>query len=474
MKTFNKTLIAASVTAMAMGSGMANAEWTAGSVPIVVIAQGVATAKAAVPTTSDPIYTLATGESLTINDTIKLDLTGGAVFSANTPTLTCDTGNLGGGANLPASPLSGGTAGTTSAIWRATDALCAPPAILTYNSNAVASTDVTGVGSTGNVDLLITLTTSTGIPIGTPSQSLNTALEGVPGNGDAYLFSGSALVATTAVATSNDTAQVTTAYKLFPGVAPANVNTTASTITQGNNATGTSIPTNPIAAANLLYTLTGDFTGVTAVTALGVTGSNGLGVATAPADPNELTIDAGAGKAWATNTGAIVPGDTLAIADFHITIDGTTSQTARSFALGTAILGDATWSAHTSRTSAVQITISRNGTFFTTNSTGPLNDIKITDTSGSATASGGEINIIAYNAAGVAVPQAPSAPALPASVGSNATVIISGADLLANYPLAVRLDFTINTVSAAVSNVKKTASGTTVSVFTNTTGSGVL
>ena len=38
--------------------------------------------------------------------------------------------------------------------------------------------------------------------------------------------------------------------------------------------------------------------------------------------------------------------------------------------------------------------ITRNGTFFTTNSTGPSNDVKITDSSGGATASGGEISVL--------------------------------------------------------------------------------
>jgi len=465
MKQFNKTILAASVAAAALGSVPAHALWTTGSATVNVISQGVATAKGAVKATADTVYKLSAGESLTINDTVTIDLTGGVKFSSNAPQLTCSTGDLGAGVGSAAVPLTGGTAGSTSATWRAIDDKCAAGATLTFASNAVAAFDVTGVGTGSKADFLLTLETSTGIPIGTASHSM--ANESTGTAAPVYAFAGTSLFSlgtTPSVVSTGNVAQVPTSYTLF-GAPSTTVTAAASLFLDSNNAAG-AIPSAAIAANELLYTVAGDLSGVADITATGLESSAG-------AADGAFDIDVTGGEATASNDAAIAAGASFNITDLVVEIDGTSTQAARTLTLAVELDGDTNYAAHTVYPASPAVVITRDGTFFTTSSTGPANTIKITDTSGSASASGGQITVKAYDAAGLAVAQAAGAPALPAGVVSNGTTSISGADLAANFPGAVRFDFTVNTVSASIANVKKTADGTNLTVYENVSGNAL-
>lgn len=463
-----KNLLAASVAAAVLAvAPVANAAWTTGPTTLNVVSQAATTTKDDAAASGNVVYTLAGGESLTANDTIEIVLTGGLTFDGTTGvTLTPSAGDIGGGATLAAVPLSGGTAGSTSATWRVISAVAAA-STLTLNSSATIF-DTNGVAVGNNADALITLKTSGGLTIGTASSSMNTTLESAVGANDAMFFTGVNLT-TPALTASTNTAQVATGYVYLEDNA-TDVLTDAVTVNTQSNSAANSIPSANIAAANLLYTLAGDFTGVTSVTATGVTGSDSAGDQTG-GTANTFTIDAANGVAYASNTALIAAaGGALNIADLVITLDGTTAQAARSFTITTQVLGDATWTAHDVQATATATTIARNGTFFTSNSTGALNNIKVTDQSGSLPAAGGDISYSAWDASGASVAQAAGAPALPATVPSNGTVIVPGSDLTANFPGGVRFDVTVNSSDASISNVKKTTSGTTVNTYRSGTG----
>ncbi len=466
-----KNLLAASVAAAVLAmTPVANAAWTTAATTLNVVSQAVSTTKDDAAAQAAVVYTLALGESLTANDTIEIVLTGGLTFDGTTGvTLQPSAGDIGAGATLAAVPLSGGTAGSTSATWRVI-ANVAAASTLTLNSTGTIF-DTNGVAVGNNADVLLTLKTSGGLTIGTASNSLNTTLETTAGANDAMLFTGVNLT-TAALTASTNTAQVSTGYVYLEDNATDVLTDAVVVNTQSNSAAGgsASIPSAPIAAANLLYTLAGDFTGVTSVAASGVTGSDSAGVQTG-GTAGAFTVDAANGVAYASNTAMLAAGGgTLNINDLVITLDGTTAQAARSFTITTQVLGDATWSAHDVQATATATSIARNGTFFTSNSTGALNNIKVTDQSGSLPAAGGDISYAAWDASGASVAQAAGAATLPATVPNNGTVVVPGADLTANFPGGVRFDVTVNSSDASISNVKKTTSGTTVNTYRSGTG----
>ena len=253
-----------------------------------------------------------------------------------------------------------------------------------------------------------------------------------------------------------------TRYTLFANSATT---TTTTGFNTTSNASVTGVPGTSIAAAQLVYTLAGDFTGISNVAGTAITGSDALGDQT-DGTVGQFTIDRDSGMAWGSNTNPLAHGSTLTNS-ITMTVDGTTAQTERSFTLAAKILGDANYVEHTAIATTTINTITTNGTLFTTNVFGPFNDIKITDTSGTATSSGGEIIITARNKSGDVISQVAGAAPLSAAVGNYETVVISGTDLLENYPNAIWLDFSVNTSSAAVSNIKKTSTGTSITVYAN-------
>ncbi len=154
----------------------------------------------------------------------------------------------------------------------------------------------------------------------------------------------------------------------------------------------------------------------------------------------------------------------------QLKFSGTKALLASNYTVSVAIKASSSFIASTPVTDQVLISITRNGSFFSTNSTGGLNTVKITDMSGRAAS---KIEVSAYDANGVKVTRAAGAPVLATSVTANSTVSISGADLTANFPNAVRFDFVVESKKIEVSNVKKTSAGTNVTVYT-TAGQGQL
>lgn len=462
MNMINKNLLAVSIAATLAAAPLANAAWTTKIAAVKnVVSQAAATDKDDIAASTNIVYTVAAGQSLAPNDTIEITLTGGAVFDGTTGvTLQPSAGDVGAGATNASAPLTGGTAGSTSATWRVITTVAAG-STLTLNSNA-AIFDVAGVVPGNNANIGITLKTSTGTVIGTANQLVKELA------GDAYPFTGVNLTTTT-VTSSTNTAQVATGYKFLEDNA-TDVLTDAVTINTQTNSAATSVPTQVVTAGKLLYTITGDFTGVASIAATGVNGADAAGAASVPAVAGGFAINAAKTAAYATNAANIAAGGALNINDLVLTLDGTTEQAARTFNIATQLLADTLWTAHQTQSSVTATVIARNGTFFTSNSTGGLNSLKITDQSGGLPVGGGDILYKAYDVAGAAVSAAAGAPALPTKVPSNGTVIVPGADLVANYPNAVRFDVTVNSADANISNVKKSADGVNLTTYRSGTG----
>jgi hypothetical protein len=290
-----------------------------------------------------------------------------------------------------------------------------------------------------------------------------------------YAFVGKKLFTVDFDTPNNTTALVAQLYKRF-GALPTAVNTNQSRfqITSNSAASATSIPAQYVSANKILYTLTGDFTGVTSIsentTGL-LTGADCATGTPIAADVNKFTKNAAGTAACAVNTagtGTTNPVNALV----SLTVDGITPQTQRSFTLETKLLADGAFAAHTIRAASNFITINRDGTFFSSNSTGPLNNIKITDHSGILPVAGGAITVTAFNPSGVAV-SALAAPAIPTVVMNNATAVINGGDLLAKFPGANRFDVIVESNAANITNVKNTATGLDTAHYRTGGGGGL-
>ena len=107
----------------------------------------------------DFIYTVPTGQYLIVNDTITVELTGGAVWTSTIPTLTPSgtTCDLGAGIAIASTPLAGGSIGGTTATWRVLN-ICDTGTTLTLNTGE----GIFDFSDIGCVDILLTSQTSTG------------------------------------------------------------------------------------------------------------------------------------------------------------------------------------------------------------------------------------------------------------------------------------------------------------------------
>lgn len=338
--------------ALTMGAGTASAQWAGPTLKSVLVTAD-STQLAAVAAQANAVYTQIAGEAFAANDTITITLSGGATFSGTAVTLQsdCATVDLGGGVNTAAPPLSGGQAGDTTATWRVVDPT-GSAAGDTLTLNAVATIfDVTGVTNGADVDLVMTMATVAGLPIGTARS-----FEAQAGN---YVFSGIPAETVTLTTASNiaDVAATTGAFTKFTG---DTLNGTATVLSFKNDAGAATIPNIAVAANKVLFTLTGDFTGIDQVTcAAGTcTGSSSAG-SIVGGTANEFLI--GTGVAYAVNTAAVAAGATIALAPTFI-LDGTTAQSARSFTAKVASLGDTgNWTAHVAMDTASIYSITKNG-----------------------------------------------------------------------------------------------------------------
>ena len=344
-------MVAVFAISMVLGVGTANASWTTGHSLVTVLVTGQSSVLAAVKGgTADPIYTTVAGESLAANDTIRIDLVGGAVWAA-VPTLTPSAGDIGAGAATVSVPLSGGTVGSSYALWRV---IAAVPtgSTLTLNSFSAADFDVRPLAVGSNVDMTMTLTTSTGLLIGTVKSH-----KAVIGN---YLFTGAAAetIALTAVTDTADVSATTGAYTKFLG---ATVTGTASTLSFTNASGAATVPASATnSAAKVLFTLAGDFTGIASISAAGCTGSDATGSQTG-GTAGFFLINSAKTLAYASNTAAVAAAGLLAVAPVF-TIDGTAQQTARAFTASVSVLADTgKWAAHVPQAAVTLQTIARNG-----------------------------------------------------------------------------------------------------------------
>jgi hypothetical protein len=356
-KNFSFLTGAAIALSLALGISTANAAWTTGHSLVTVLTTADSSKLAAVKGgTADPVYTLGAAEGLTANDTVRIDLTGGAVWAA-IPTLTPSAGDLGAGATTAATPLTGGQIGDTYATWRAIDALVVATSTLTLNSFTAADFDVTGVVAGGNVDMTMTLTTSTNLPIGSVQSHQATVAIGN------YLFTGSA-AETVALTAKTDTADVEADTGVYTKFVSDTLNGTATVLSYTNDSGAATVPASlAIAAKKVLLTLEGDFTGIASVSATGFTGSDSAGLQTG-GTADFFLINAEKTMAYASNTASLAAAGVLAAAPTFV-LDGTSVQSARIFRATVAVLAETgNWAAHEAKSSTALSTIARNGAQF--------------------------------------------------------------------------------------------------------------
>lgn len=351
-KSFGQLILSLAIVGLAivLGAGTASATWVTSAVTSKSVLPNVASANlTAVAATDVVTYTLGAGESLTANDTITIALTGGAKFAA-VPTLTPSAGDVGGGVTSAATPLSGGTVGSTSATWRVIAAVGGRNT-LTLNS----TTSLFNVSAlTSSADITINLLTSTSVQIGTANLSLKSVLTNYPFT----LATAAETIALTAASDEADVAAVAGAYFKF---AAASVTGTATVLSFTNDSGAATLPTTVnVSIGKMLITLAGDFTGIDYITGTGITGSDSTGDITS-GTAGRFLINSAKTYAYAVNTAAIAGGATLAVAPrFYLT--GAVAQGARSFTAKVDVLLDgAAWTAHTAKVATTIYSISRNG-----------------------------------------------------------------------------------------------------------------
>jgi len=417
---------------------------------------------------------LASTSSFIKNDTFKLSIAGGAAFdptslAANLPTIT---------------GLGAFTAATTTAIAGASSfanscVLSAANTVLTCTVQATTDNDATAA----NNNLVVTL------PIGVKYDMTAATSDAI------ITASESGIVLGTATVKHTDTAAVTTAQKTIMSVNAAEQKGFA--IVKGNDKTADvaflfkgfgdpAVATNLDAASGaatastkgstytptgkFLLTLTGLPSAVSKVVMTGVAGSDATGVAKAAQNTGNFWLD-GAGNGYAflaAGAAVVLPGNSITL-----TMSGTVGITASDVKLAVNYLAGTNdpFKAHSVLAATPVVSLLRNGSSFSVNSSGPLNNIKITDNSGTIKTGTGSIKVTAYDAAGaLAVGTAP----VIAALTSNATRSIAMSTLTTAFPTAVRFDFDVESSSIVASNVKKTATGTTVTVYNNKTSVGAL
>ena len=109
-------------------------------------------------------------------------------------------------------------------------------------------------------------------------------------------------------------------------------------------------------------------------------------------------------------------------------------------------------------------------TTFVANSIGARNSIRITDMSGSLSASGVAITVSAWDVNGIALTE--SSTATPLLLYSHGTTTISGTSLQARFPSAIPMayEFTVNSTKYIITNTKSSSDGTITIPFVYTSG----
>jgi len=438
---------------MSAGSAMAAySNWTTTNSAINVITGGNTGLLYAIPTAAYTTgYSLGAAESLSTGDFVSITLTGGAVFSS-TP-ITAATTTAGALNRMTGS----GDAGSTVVQFRASMPIASPSAI---TFTMTGGFNVTNVPAGANVDFLLTITSAAGTVLTSNASIKNSSA------GGAYPFVGvNLLTVTNTPLTATPDVMSVPAYTKFLN---SQLNGGAGSIQLATGfVTGSSYPTSGLSAKKCLVTLVGDFTGITKVTTAGFTGCDSTG-STAAGTAGQFLINAAKTEAYATNAA-----DFAAVTltpNFYV--DGTTVQATRTFTAKVENFVDGgNYLANTWMSPTITYRLTRNGTFFSANSLGALNNIKISDLSGNVPTGGAKVLINAWDAAGVRLAEASGNADI--LVQNNSTVIISGAEFAARFVgTPMKYEVAVQSVYGTVSNIKKdpVTGGITSSVWTNSGG----
>jgi hypothetical protein len=465
-KTFFALL--ATVFVMSICVGAADAAWiTSFTTAKKVLLNTNATTLASQSAAGDIAYACGAGESLETNDTITITLSGGAKFSATAPALIQQSGEAG---VRVAPAIVGSCTGLTECNFKV-NARGYVGDVIILNSGSATIWNVSGVNSVVDVTMKATQTSAGGLTIW--NKALSTMVGGflafsAPSASESIYYS--------AKTDTADVAATTGAYKKF---------TTASL-------TGTSVPfaftnlaetanTAPngieVSATKVVFGFQGDLTGIASIkdsTLAGVIkGCDGT-TGSQTGGATDTFLLSGTTAAYASNVAAVPPQGTVN-ANAQFTLNGTTSQTARGFNAVVNVLVDGTkWSAHAALAPTVIYTIARNGSYFSSNSIGAINTIKITDRSGGLGSTLAAITVTAWAADGTLIPESSTAPAL--TVANNGTTSISGTDLAARFPSGtsgppMKYEFVVNSSNILVTSVKTNSDGSKSStVYTSGTG----
>jgi len=369
----------------------------------------------------------------------------------------------------------------------ATPVALTTPTVATWVLNAVNDTltgTVTAASTTGTTSDVITLSGMydlTGVASGTAVSLTGTVSGNVLGVNQVIH---KILPPATDVVVLNTTPSL---QKFGTIVATPATATVASSFIKLNVATNVTATAATVPVANLPATALDDYNAATAATGTlfvkltglpanatkvdwavtGITQSDATGTAapaTATAAGN-FWLD-GAGNGYA-KIAAVNSKASLAATAFVVTVNGTSAIAPSNVKMAVDYIAGASdaFVSHQALAPTNVVTITRNGSAFSVNAAGALNTVKITDMSGSLTATTGKISVTAYDAAGALA--AGTAPVL-TRLASNATVTIPMSTLTTAYPTAVRFDFVVESTEIVASNVKKSAvTGTSVTTYRN-------
>jgi hypothetical protein len=446
-----------------MTSGQAMAGWSTSPAAIQFLSNANSAGLYSAKTLADISYTLTGAEAtLATGSVLTLTLTGGAVWSGTVALTATSPGGV------TWAPI-GTYIGTATAQFLCGTATTPGPVI--FNTTG---TGINLVGATSSVDVLFSLATSTSTPI-TTAASLKAY-----GN---YLFTPVAgiTVTNTVKEAILDVLAVPSYSKfengaLYGGVTvgtigPPSVGTGLGLIHPGGALT---IPPAALAAKKVLITLTGDFTDITKVTMSdAVFQGCDSALSTTSGVLGQFLINSTKTEAYATNP-AVLAAAVNCSPNFYVL--GTSAQTARSFTAKVENIADgANYLAYTWQSPLTNYRLLRNGTFFSANSLGPLNNIKISDLSGRVPTGGAKVLISAWDAAGVKLSEASGITDI--LVQNNSTVTLSGSEIAARFVgTPMKYEVAVQSTNSTISNIKKdpTTGGITSTVYTNTTGGGAL
>lgn len=444
---------------LAMTSGQAAAGWATTMASKGVLSNANPASLYQAMAVDDARYLLGgTEAAMAVNSVLTLTLTGGAVWGPSTslPTVTCTTGGVtftsfGSPAGTSTIQFLSGT--TTAAV------------TLVVNTSACG---INLLNATSNVDLVLKLETPTGTVI-TPAASLRTAAD--------YLFQPKpGILVTNTVKEPILDVMALPAYSkfengsLYGGASGLSVNN------QWASAAGT-IPNLSLGIKKVLITLTGDFAGITKITipyataASTYTGCDSALVTTSGL-PGQFLINAAKTAAYVTNAVALPAGSLDCAPNFYV--DGTTVQASRYFTASVEnIVDSSTYVPTTWQTTIKNYNFLRNGTFFSANSLGTYNTVKISDLSGTVPTGGAKVLINAWDAAGVRLAEASGLTDI--LVQNNQTITLTGDQMAARFVgVAMKYEVAVQSKNAVISNVKKTPDGFGSNVYTNTPGGGAL